>query len=271
VLTKSLRRHFAVYFFAAVEWATARAKSLEFLKRFAGMIAALNCRVPATVLGEVTSEAYRVACHRHEKGIKMFKSKTAENGGNGAANGAEVVGGMVPQRSAAHQVTARAESTPVSCIGSGMSIVGNVECSGSAQVFGRIEGELRASDLLIGEGAQVQGSVIAQEVTVSGSVKGTIRAVRVTLHGGTVEGDIFNRSLSIDENSVFEGASRRDENPTERRRENGAQPSSSVIAKGPQKKNVESPSLAPSLAPSTLPGIDAAVQSTGIPAASRLP
>ena len=272
LLTKSLRRHFAVYFFAAVEWATARAKSLEFLKRFAGMIAALNCRVPATVLGEVTSEAYRVACHRHEKGIKMFKSKTAENGGNGAANGAEVVGAMaLPQRSAAHQGAGRAESTPVSCIGSGMSIVGSVECSGSAQVFGRIEGELRASDLLIGEGAQVQGSVIAQEVTVSGSVKGTIRAVRVTLHGGTVEGDIFNRSLSIDENSVFEGASRRDENPTERRRENGAQPSSSVIAKGPQKKNVESPSLAPSLAPSTLPSIDAAVQSTGIPAASRLP
>src|SRR5205807_247607 len=45
---KSLRRHFAVCFFAAVEWATTRAKSLEFLKRFAGMIAALNCRVPAT-------------------------------------------------------------------------------------------------------------------------------------------------------------------------------------------------------------------------------
>jgi cytoskeletal protein CcmA (bactofilin family) len=47
-----------------------------------------------------------------------------------------------------------------SCIGSGMSIVGNIECNGPAQVFGRIQGELRASDLLIGEGAQVEGSVI---------------------------------------------------------------------------------------------------------------
>src|SRR5262249_60666244 len=67
---------------------------------------------------------------------------------------------------------------PSSCIGSGMAIVGNIECNGPAQVFGRIKGELRASDLLIGDGAQVEGSVIAQDVTVCGRVKGTIRAVR---------------------------------------------------------------------------------------------
>jgi hypothetical protein len=35
-----------------------------------------------------------------------------------------------------------------------MSIVGNIECNGPAQVFGRIKGELHASDLLIGDGAQ---------------------------------------------------------------------------------------------------------------------
>jgi cytoskeletal protein CcmA (bactofilin family) len=97
------------------------------------------------------------------------------------------------------------------------------------QVFGRIEGELRASDLLISDGAQVEGTVIAQSVTICGRVKGTIRAVRVRLqNGGAVEGDIFHRSLSIDENAQFEGSSRRVENPTES--------SSSVGAKGPQKK-----------------------------------
>jgi cytoskeletal protein CcmA (bactofilin family) len=103
-----------------------------------------------------------------------------------------------------------------SCIGSGMSIVGNIECNGPAEVFGRIEGELRASDLLIGDGAQVEGSVIAQDVTVRGRVKGTIRAIRVKLQdGGGVDGDIFHRSLSIDENSLFQGSSRRDENQTD--------------------------------------------------------
>jgi cytoskeletal protein CcmA (bactofilin family) len=121
------------------------------------------------------------------------------------------------RRSVAEQGAAGPEPTKAgmgSCIGSGMSIVGNIKCNGPAQVFGRIEGELRASDLLIGDGAQVEGTVIAKNVTVCGRVKGTIRAVRVKLqNGGAVEGDIFHRSLSIDENSQFEGSSRRVESP----------------------------------------------------------
>ena len=118
-----------------------------------------------------------------------------------------------------------------------MSIVGNIECEGPAQIFGRIEGEVRASDLQISDGAQVEGSVIAQNVTICGRVKGTIRAVRVKLqNGGAVEGDIFHRSLSIDENSLFEGSSRRVENPTEI--------PSSIDAKVPQTEDIQSPTPA---------------------------
>jgi len=177
--------------------------------------------------------------------LSTFKSKAPENDKNAAANAAEVVGRVVqPQRSVVEQTAPRPEPTTkagtASSIGSGMSIVGNIECNGPAQVFGRIEGELRASDLLIGDGAQIEGSVIAQDVTVRGRVKGTIRAVRVKLQdGGAVEGDIFHRSLSIDENSLFEGSSRRVENPTD--------PSSSVDAKGPQRKDMQSPAPAPLL------------------------
>ena len=173
----------------------------------------------------------------------FFKSKTAEKDTNAAANAAEVVGRMVHQHSVVEQATA---SPPVpkartgSCIGSGMSIIGNIECNGAAQVFGRIEGELRASDLLLGNGAQVEGTVIAQEVTVCGRVKGTVRAVHVKLqNGGVVEGDIFHRSLSIDENSQFEGSSRRVENPTD--------PSLSVDGKGPEKEDMQGSALAPYL------------------------
>src|SRR5215475_985664 len=120
----------------------------------------------------------------------------------------------VAERSAA-RLPADTQGGEVSCIGSGMSIVGNIECKGPAQVFGRIEGELHASDLLIGEGGQVEGKVIAQEVTVRGSVKGTVRAGRVRLQkGGAVDGAIFHRSLSIEEDAMFEGTVRRVENPT---------------------------------------------------------
>src|SRR5262245_36654469 len=134
------------------------------------------------------------------------------------------------------------KSGAASCVGSDMSIVGKVECKGTAQVFGRIDGELRASDLVISDGAQVEGNVVAQDVTVCGRVEGTIRADRVKLQkGGAVEGDIFHRSLSIDENSLFEGTSRRVENPTD--------PSTSADAKGSQKRD--------RAAPAPLPAIDA--------------
>jgi cytoskeletal protein CcmA (bactofilin family) len=177
----------------------------------------------------------------------FFKSKAPEKAKNAAANSAKVTERMVQQQhSVAEQVAA---SPPVpkagtgSCIGSGMWIVGNIECKGQAQVFGRIEGELRGSDRLISDGAQIESSIIAQNVTVCGRVKGTIRAVRVRLqNGGAVEGDIFHRSLSIDENSQFEGSSRWVENPIDS--------SSSVDLKGPQKKDMQNP------AP-PLPSIDA--------------
>src|SRR6266478_7931684 len=175
----------------------------------------------------------------------MFKSKAPEKDKDTAAQAVEAVERAVQQQhSVVEEPRPRRQPTPnagpSSCIGSGMSIVGNIECSGPAQVFGRIKGELRASDLLIGDGAQVEGSVIAQDVTVCGRVKGTIRAVRAKLqNSGAVEGDIFHRSLSIDENSQFEGSSRRVENPTDL--------SSSVDAKGPQKEDMQSSALAPYL------------------------
>jgi cytoskeletal protein CcmA (bactofilin family) len=99
-------------------------------------------------------------------------------------------------------------------IGSGTSIVGNIVCDGPAQFYGHIEGEVRGSELLIGDGAEVVGNVIAQEVIIRGRIKGTIRAVRVKLQAtGAVEGDIFHRSLSVEDSALFEGSSRRVENP----------------------------------------------------------
>jgi cytoskeletal protein CcmA (bactofilin family) len=135
----------------------------------------------------------------------------------------------------------RQPPTPVSCIGSGMTIVGNVECRGPAQVFGKIQGELSATELVIGEGAQVEGTIEAQEVTISGRVKGTIRAIRVKLQGATVEGEIIHRTLSMDESSVFEGSSRRVENPVERRADRAE--AASVADKGTAKKVTPGPAL----------------------------
>src|SRR5262252_4857602 len=105
------------------------------------------------------------------------------------------------------------ESTnEISSISSAITIVGKIAGKGTVKISGHIKGELHASTVLISDGAQVEGDIIAEELTIGGRVRGTIHANRVKLNGtAIVEGDIFHRSLSIEENARFEGSSRREE------------------------------------------------------------
>ena len=124
-----------------------------------------------------------------------------------------------PQQSRVMQPAATPEvrepTDKVSTLGPGMAIIGKIDCQGTLHIFGRIEGELRATNVLIGHGAQFDGNVIAEGVTIDGRLKGSIHATRVSLQSNAVvDGDIFHRVLSIDANAQFEGSSRRVDNPT---------------------------------------------------------
>ncbi len=118
-----------------------------------------------------------------------------------------------PQRPPATRAGEQISTDQASSISRGMTVIGKIFGEGTVQVFGHVEGELRALTILINEGAKVEGDVIAEELTVGGQVKGTIHANRVKLNGtAVVEGDIFHRSLSIEENARFEGSSKREDN-----------------------------------------------------------
>jgi cytoskeletal protein CcmA (bactofilin family) len=102
-----------------------------------------------------------------------------------------------------------AEATSLS---SGLSIVGKIIGRGTLTIFGHVEGELRASTVVIAEGAEMVGDIVAEELTVNGHVKGGINANRVRLNGtGVVEGDISHQILAMEESTRFEGGSRRNE------------------------------------------------------------
>jgi len=98
----------------------------------------------------------------------------------------------------------------ISSISSGMTIVGKIACEGTVKIFGSIQGELQATTIVISDGAQVEGEIVAEDLTIGGRVKGTMHANRVKLTGSAiVDGDIFHQSLVIDESARFEGSSRR--------------------------------------------------------------
>jgi cytoskeletal protein CcmA (bactofilin family) len=95
-----------------------------------------------------------------------------------------------------------------------MLITGTIVCEGSAQIFGRVVGDIHAAEIVIGDGAKVEGNITACEVGVHGAFKGTIRGNNVRLKGAaSVDGEVFSKSLMVEENVLFEGLSRRLDKP----------------------------------------------------------
>lgn len=98
----------------------------------------------------------------------------------------------------------------------GVVITGNIVCTEPVQIFGRVIGDIHASQLAICEGAEVEGNVMAQDLIVQGSFKGTIHANNVKLRGAAVvNGEIYKHSLTIEQDAQFEGVSRRIDKPVE--------------------------------------------------------
>jgi cytoskeletal protein CcmA (bactofilin family) len=102
-----------------------------------------------------------------------------------------------------------------SIIGEDLTVTGNVLSKGEVQVDGQIQGDVHCSSLIVGENAQITGGIVAEDVIVRGRVMGSIRGTRVTLQASAhVEGDVFHKSLAIEQGAFFEGKSRRSEDPT---------------------------------------------------------
>jgi cytoskeletal protein CcmA (bactofilin family) len=120
------------------------------------------------------------------------------------------IGGVSEVRLEAPVANGRVMPEVVSILGPGMLVTGNVICAGSVQIFGRLVGDIHATKLLICEGAEVDGNVTVQELVIDGTFKGTIKGNSVKLQGSaSVEGEIFNKSLTIEQNVLFEGMARR--------------------------------------------------------------
>jgi hypothetical protein len=93
-------------------------------------------------------------------------------------------------------------------------IVGKVIVGrGAVTISGQVEGELRASTRRDRRRRANGGRRRRRRIDDRRHVKGTVHANRVKPNStAAVEGDIFHRTLAIEENARFEGISRRNEN-----------------------------------------------------------
>lgn len=97
-----------------------------------------------------------------------------------------------------------------STISADLKVVGNLHCAGDIHIKGTVEGDIRSRSVEVGEGAHVQGSIVADTVRISGSIKGQIEAPNVTVaKTAKMIGDIVHETLSIEAGAHVEGNCRR--------------------------------------------------------------
>ncbi len=102
------------------------------------------------------------------------------------------------------------KSSVPSIISADLRINGDLICSGDVQVDGWVEGDIQSRNIVIGEGATVQGGLQAETVRVCGVVNGQIKADSVVLEKtARVTGDVLHKSLAMEQGASLEGMCKR--------------------------------------------------------------
>lgn len=101
-----------------------------------------------------------------------------------------------------------------SLIAADLLIQGDLATSGEIHIDGEVQGEVRAEKIVVGKHGFVSGTLIAHVVVVEGSAQGSVRGNEVLFRSGSqIEGDVFHKSLTIEQGAYFEGKSRRADDP----------------------------------------------------------
>jgi cytoskeletal protein CcmA (bactofilin family) len=118
-----------------------------------------------------------------------------------------------PASAPVKRAPARGNGVP-SILSAEVVVRGTIVSQGDIQVDGRIEGDIRAASVVVGEKAVIEGDVFAEDAAIRGNVRGSISAHRVQLAATCrVSGNILHETLSVESGAFFEGNCRHSDNP----------------------------------------------------------
>ena len=101
-----------------------------------------------------------------------------------------------------------------SIISNDLVVIGTLTSTGDIQIDGRVDGDIRSGSVTIGEKANFEGEIVAEECTIRGRVQGIVRARKVQLSGTChMEGTILHEALSVEVGAFFEGTCRHSADP----------------------------------------------------------
>lgn len=106
----------------------------------------------------------------------------------------------------ANPVAGSNSSSTFSVIGADVKIKGDVEASADLHVDGAIEGDIKCSSLVQGETSAITGGVVAETARLAGKVNGSIRARElVVLRSAQIHGDVQYEALTIEQGAQVDG------------------------------------------------------------------
>jgi len=103
-----------------------------------------------------------------------------------------------------------------SILGRDLVITGDITTDGDIQIDGRLDGNIKAGNVTIGEQGAVNGKIIAQNVNIRGKVSGKVQSTVVELaETANVQADLIQDQLTIANGAFFDGkCSRKSASPT---------------------------------------------------------
>jgi cytoskeletal protein CcmA (bactofilin family) len=149
----------------------------------------------------------------------------------------EADGVKMPTDTSQQSARAQNSGTPrISTIGDDLTIIGNVTSKGELHLDGQVQGDVHCVALVLGENSNVEGNVTADDVVIRGRLIGSVRALRVTLQSEShVEGDLFHKSLAVEQGAHFEGKSRPSEERLSPRQEAPSEGATAKIQPAPER------------------------------------
>lgn len=102
----------------------------------------------------------------------------------------------------------RTDQMPFSILGKDARVVGDIETDGVIRIEGHVRGTVRAgSQVLLAEGAQIEGDLFTKEAVVGGEIIGSVQATeRVELQAtASVTGNITTPRIAVIEGGRVSG------------------------------------------------------------------
>ena len=108
-------------------------------------------------------------------------------------------------------------SSSPSLLGKEMKVIGKITSKGALRLDGVLEGEIKASKLVIEKSAKVVGSVTSEDLVIRGRIIGPVFGKKVRFGSSArVEGDTFHETIAIEDGAYYEGSIRRYNNDSDK-------------------------------------------------------